>query len=535
MGVRYMNEDQIPDIKRNPWIDNFFRPVLITTMIMSFNVSLVNFVRLLNPEWRSWYFLAGMLLTTVEAIYSFRVLRQWRSRGISLFRYRMAEIVMLVLLLKGLSWGASSFDYILAELQRLWLDPLSFLNIEFYMLLTLAFLSWVAATQTITDFEALYDPYTFRTDNILPLSDLAARFYWGGVGLVLISGITHWVSRYGAASLTDLQRPSLGGIIVNVLLYFMLGLVLLSQANLTRLMIRWRVQKIEVAPTVLKQWGKYALIFLFVITVIVFFLPTSYTLGFLASASVLIQYLLSLIVFLVQFLFFLISIPIAWLLSFFQSTPVETSGQAAARPILPLFPNDPAEGNAVPWLEALQSLAFWLLILAIVAYFVRVYLIDHPELLDALKKFRLFRLILALIGQLWRQMLGLAQVGLDLIPSKIGRLENEGPGPREAGQSWLRLGQRSPRQRILYYYLNIIKRVGDQGTVRQRSQTPHEFEAILRQTIPEADQEVGGLTEAFIQVRYGQAKVSKEKVAFVKQLWLYLKKRLRAVIRARAG
>jgi hypothetical protein len=384
MGTIYMIEDQIPEIKRSPWVDNFFRPLLITTMIMCFNFSLVNLVHFINPAWRSIYFLAGMLLTTVEAFYSYRILKHWKSRDISRFRYRLAEGVLLLFVLKLLSFGNKSVADIWAELQEMWVEPLTFLNLEFYMLVSLAFIAWIIATYTIGDFEALYDPYTFRTDNILPLHELTARFLWGGVLLVVISGISQWVARAGLSSLTNLQRPSLNGVILNVLLYFVLGLVLLSQANLTRLMVRWRVQKIEVAPSVVKQWAKYALAFLVVVAGLVFFLPTSYTLGFLASAALVVQFLLQIIIFIIQLILFLISLPFVWLFSFLEVTP--TAQDLGAAPAFPTLP--PSDANAGPlWFEVLRSLLFWLVVLGSVGYLVRVYLNDHPDLLASLQKF----------------------------------------------------------------------------------------------------------------------------------------------------
>jgi hypothetical protein len=192
-----ITQDEIINIKRNRWADNFFRPLLLTTMIMCLNISIVSLVRLANPAWRGTYFLMGMLLTAVEAIYSYRILQQRRSRGISVLRYRLAEAALLVLLLKLLSFMDKPLASISTELQAMWQSPATFFNLEFYIILVLASLVWSAATQTIADFEALYDPYS---DNRMPLNSLAERFFWGGGLLVVISGITQWVARSGAAS-----------------------------------------------------------------------------------------------------------------------------------------------------------------------------------------------------------------------------------------------------------------------------------------------------------------------------------------------
>ncbi len=91
MVVNRIAEDEVPHIKRSRWADYFFRPLLTVVMIMCFNISLVNLVRLIDPTWRGTYFLIGILLTAIEAIYSYRVLKLLRSRGISILRYRLAE------------------------------------------------------------------------------------------------------------------------------------------------------------------------------------------------------------------------------------------------------------------------------------------------------------------------------------------------------------------------------------------------------------------------------------------------------------
>ncbi|HEX9921627.1 MAG TPA: hypothetical protein VGD99_03105, partial [Anaerolineae bacterium] len=110
-------EDEVPQIRRSHWGDNFFRPLLIAIMIMCINVALVNLVRLINPTWRGAYFLIGMLLTTVEGIYSYRILKLVRARGISLLRYRLAEWTVLILILKILNFADKPRAAVWLELQ----------------------------------------------------------------------------------------------------------------------------------------------------------------------------------------------------------------------------------------------------------------------------------------------------------------------------------------------------------------------------------------------------------------------------------
>jgi hypothetical protein len=516
-------EDELAVVKPNPWADNFFRPLLLTIMIMCFNLALVNFARVINPAWNGTYFLIGMLLTTLEAIYSYRVLKFYRSRGVSVLRYRLAEVVVLILLLKILSFAGKPIGRIVAEAQLLWQNPGHFINLEFYVLFVLALITWLNATHTMEDFEALHDPYIFRADNVLPLDELASRFFWGGGLLVLISGLTQWVSRAGWASLADWQRPSIGGIIFNVLVYFTLGLVLLSQAHLTTLLLRWRIQKINVAPNLVKEWAKYGLIFLGLVMFIDLVLPTSYTLGFLASAGVVVRFLIALIIFLIQLLLLLLTLPLAWLLSLLGQTPQE---RFIGVPEVPVLPEAAASTASLPWLEALRSLIFWLLAAAIVGYFLKIYLNDHPELVEWLKSFKPIGFIVNLLTYLWERLTGITQAGLALIPKRATGGGQTGQATLNTRRRWAGLGGLSARERILYYYLNVLDRVAKRGPTRRSSQTPYEYEPDLSQTIPEAQPAINALTEAFVRARYSRESWLEAQADLAKALWQQIRREL---------
>ncbi len=515
--------DEIPQIKRNGWADNFFRPMLVTVMIMAFNVSLVNLVRLINPAWRGIYFLGGILLVTLEAIYSYRVLKQRRSFELgSLLRYRLAEWILLIVILKLLNLAGKPADAMWAELEALWYDPLNLINVEFYVVIVLAILAWTTATATMDDFEALYDPYSIHTR---PMEGLTTRFFWGGTILVLISGVSQWVARAGAASLIDYQRPSLNDILINVLVYFMAGLVLLSQANLTRLLVGWQYQKITMTSSLVKQWARYGLLFLGIISLVVFFLPTSYTLGFLNSAGIIIQNLIRMIVFLVELLLFLIALPFLWLASLFESPAEMPRFVPPEAP--PMVPHSPAATPSL-WLEALKSLMFWLLVLASVAYFVRVYFNDHPELLQWLKEFKPVKLISIFLKQLWQQLWGLARTGLEAIPKKINLFGGEESlSPLAGGWNWFGLRGLSPRAQIVRYYLNILQRAEKQGPARRSHQTPYEYQPDLSRATPTVEPEVKALTDAFVQARYSRQEIEKERATSVRGYWQQIRRALR--------
>jgi hypothetical protein len=526
MDSNYIAEEKLPPIKRNPWADNFFRPLLITIVIMCFNISVVNLVRVINPAWNGTFFLIGQLIVTVEAIYSHRVLMYYRARHISVFRYRAAEWVMLILLLKLLSFADKPPAYIWANLQAMWWNPMDAINLEFYVMLVLGVLSWLVATETITDFDRLADPYTFRSSYIEPLARIKARYFWGGVLLMVISGLSHVILRLGFSSLADIHRPTIQGIIINVLVYFMLGLVLLSQANIARLTTSWRIHKVDVNPDLVKHWAKYGLIFLGIVTILVFFLPTGYTMGFLESAGLVVEAILGVLVYIVQLIFFLASLPFILLMRLFAGEEVPDESPP---PEMMFDPSDvPPPASPIPWLEALRSLIFWLVTLVIIGYLIKMYIIDRPELLASLSRFRPISFVMNLWQQIWQSLRGLARSGLEIISEQVKFTRPQGESPISGRRwNWFGLGKLSARERILYYYLNILKRAEKRKLARKVSETPYEYEPNLELAVPDVEEDVQQVTDVFVRARYSREEFDAAQAEAVKQEWQRIRKALR--------
>ncbi|RME43504.1 MAG: hypothetical protein D6796_13005, partial [Caldilineae bacterium] len=309
MAGNFLNRDRLPVVKRVRWADHLLRPALLTAMVTSLSVAMVNLVRAVAPAWHGTYFLAGMVLVTVEAIYSYIVLRRYGPLDISPVRYRLVEWGLLVVLLKLLTYSNQSWAFILSDLQTIARAPLTFFSPALWLFLLLCGMAWGAATSTMHDFEALYDPFTFRRERIVPLENLRTRFFWGGAILLVLSGLTHWITVAGAESLLDLRRPSLGGILLNVLFYFVLGLVMLSQAQLTVHLTRWEIQQVRVAGNVVRRWVRYGAVILVAVGSVVFFLPTRYSLGLLDSARYGLLLLVALGMGLMRLLLFLLALP----------------------------------------------------------------------------------------------------------------------------------------------------------------------------------------------------------------------------------
>lgn len=502
---------------RNPWVDNLFRPLLIVTMVLCLAVSIVNLIRLFLPAWSGLTLMAGMGLAAVEGIYSQRYLNAHPLRGSARVRYRAAEWGILLIVLKLISYLDFTWAAIWAELAATFTAPDRVFNPPFVVLLGLSFLAWSAAGSTVADFERLYDPVEIRDPYNPPLDSLATRYFWGGGLLLIVAGLT----RVGLSGLLNLERPPAPGIILNVLIYFLLGLVLLSQTRLTTLLSRWQSQQIAVAPSLVARWSRYGLIFLALAAAGAFVLPTGYSLGLLDTISFAVLLLFQL----VMLFWFLLILPLVWLLSLFSFD----AGLPRAAPPLAPPPGLAGAAGGPGWWEILRSLLFWAVVLGAGWYLVRTYLRDHSELLVALRRMPLLRFLSDLALGLWRWLQAGAYALAERLPRPI-RLR-AGSGGAQPRRRWPRLARLNPRERILYYYLSTVERAARQGIRRHKSQTPFEFEPELSRAVPAVEREIQFLTGAFVQARYGRQNLDGGQADLVKASWQRVRAALRALVK----
>ena len=510
-------------MNRNPWLENLFRPLVIGVMFGCIALSLVGLVHLFAPTWNGTYLIVGCVLAALEASYSYRLIRARQLRGTDVLRFRVIELMMLFILLKIGSYVGDRWADVLADIQTWPRQPWNILDPETTVAFILALLSWWASTQTVRDLERIGEPPELHRYYFSPIESLTTRFFWGGAVLLIAAGIT----RIGVAALLNLSRPPVPGLVLNVLLYFLLGLVMLGQVRFATLLKRWQAQEMKVAEGLTGRWARYSLAFIGLAALLAFLLPTGYTIGLLDAVATIIYilgYILTLLSMILLFIFSLLLMPFAMLFGSERPTPPQ--------PILPppQLPQQQPGGAAPGWFEILQSLLFWAAALGMVVYVVRSYLRDRPELLEALVTRRPIRALRAFLITLWRRLVGLAEAASERIPRRLS-LRRARRGLSEAPFRFFRLGALSPRERILYYYLSILRRAERQGFPRQRAQTPHEYDVTLGPHLPQARQEMDLLTQAFVEARYSQHVIEPGQARRVRVDWQKVKAALQALKR----
>jgi hypothetical protein len=510
----------MPD--RHPWLENLFRPLVIGVMFGCIALSLVEFVRLFFSAWNGTYLVLVCVLAALEANYSYRLVRARRLRGTDLLRFRLIEVGVLFLLVKIGSYVGESWTGVLASIQS-WPSHLyRVFDLETLAAFFLALISWHVSTQTTRDFERLHEPPAHYRYYVPPLDSLAGRFFWGGAVLLIAAGLT----RIGIAQLLNLRRPPVPGLVLNVLVYFLLGLVMLGQVRFATLRKRWEAGETKVADELPRRWVRYSLAFIGLAAFLAFLLPTGYTMGLLEVAGYILAIILTALSLGATLLFWLILLPFAWLMSLLGGDPVPA--RPAEPPSRP-FPID-SGGHAGPdWFQILRSLMFWVIALGIVFYVVRSYLRDHPELLESLAALGLVRALGRMWAALGRWLGGWGETLRERIPRGWSlRLGRRG-GPSKEPFGFFRLGALSPRDRVLYFYLSVLHRAGQQGFPRRPAETPDEYRTTLGPNLPEAQGEMDQLTHAFVEARYSRHTVEREDARRVRASWRQVKAALRAL------
>lgn len=518
-----MNQRQT-GLGRNPWLDNLFRPLVIGVMFGCIALSLVELVRLFFPAWNGTYLIAGCVLAAVEANYSHRLIRARSLRGIDLLRFRVIELVLFLILLRLGGFFGRSWADVLADIQNWPRHPANVINLEIVVAFILAFLAWHTSTQTVRDLERLYEPPEHHRYYVSPLDSLASRFFWGGAVLLIVTGLT----RIGIAELLNLRRPSVPGLVLNVLVYFLLGLVMLGQVRFATLHKRWLAQGTQVADELPHRWVRYSLALIGLAAFLAFLLPTGYTLGFLDVVGWILTTIAVIISFIATLLFLLLTLPLAWLAEKLFGKAIPSTQRRLPPPTL-LQQSPDSVGPS--WFEVVRSLFFWAVALGIMFYVVRSYLRDHPELREFLDSLKLVQAMRRLWAAFRRWLSGWVQAASERIPRRFLSLQLARRKSSGETFDFIRLGGLSPREQVLYYYLSILRRAGRQGFPRQPAQTPDEYRTTLEPNLPQAREDMNLLTRAFVEVRYSPHVVEPHQARRVKTHWQQVKAALLALKR----
>lgn len=502
-------------------LTHILRPVLVAVMFACIMESVALFIQALIPQWNAVYAVGSIFLISLEAFFAVGLVKQMRLSGRDKWTFRFAEWTIILVGLKLLSYAARGWGALARDMAEWQADITTVLTIEYMIVVVFAVFTWLGSSDIATWLEDLTQPAEGRYFNPYhSLASLQGMFFIGGGLIVLMAGLT----QVGLQAILRLDRPPIGGVILNVLLYFIVGLALLSQGRLELLYTTWKTNGIDIAPGIRTRWGGLALLTLLIVAVLALLLPTRYGLSLLDLLGALLGVVFNIALFigyLFNFIFFLFLGLLTALISLILGQPTAGPTPPAPPPVLP----PPAEvGPGSDWLTLLRSLLFWAATLGILGYALAQFIGARREWWLALAQRRGFGWLARWLGLFWSRAQTLSTQARQALRRRLTRLTQS---LRPAERRWLRLGALSPRELLLYFYLSVARRAAEGGLPRARHQTAREYTKGLGDALPTADPDLDTLTHAFEDARYSAHTIQREDTQAPRQSW----ERLRKIIR----
>jgi hypothetical protein len=511
---------------------------LVAGMMVCLAIAVRNLAERIAPGWQGGYIPWMALLVSAEAQYSRRLVRRESDLYTSSLVYRLGEWVVIALLIKvylELSTGLSLFlREMLSWGEGFWAN---FFDPEYVFVLFLAFVIWYLSGNFAGQLLELEgDRFLLEADiEVGIISDrtavrrgLALRVLAIGMLMIFITALLRWdyQSLWG-------ERPVPIYGLAYVMVYFIFGLGLITLAHFASRRAVWALDRIPISPEMGRFWLAYGMLFLIGVSLLAYVLPTGYSLGLLAT----IQYLLTLFSQVVYFIFYLLSLPLIYLIRIVASfTEIPEPEQPLPTPEFSPPPVAATQPAGLPWLDLIRTIVFWAVFLAIVVYAFKVFIEQNEYLWERLRTLPGWRYLAAfwswmsgVFKHMDRQVRSAIQSGL----LRYSRSGGEKHPRQDAG--FLKIRLLSPRQKVLFFYLSLLRRGQENGLPRQPSQTPFEYAQRLEKDLPEVGDELQSLTGAFVEARYSRHAISTDSAKLVRHYWGRIKHALRTRQKQKPG
>jgi hypothetical protein len=493
--------------------------ITICLMMSCVGTALMYFGLRLAPSWNISYLPWLCAVVALEAILSRNITRSRTGR--EKWIYMASELIFIAVAIKILIYLFNGFNRLFIELPAWEQDLGLFFTVDYVFVLVSVMIIWLVTGVIASDIESLHDQENdWGNENIgfleknrmetrQSLTEIVLSL---GIGVVFLTALT----RVSLPVQLNIDLAPVQAPIMNAVAYFLLALALASMSQFALLHSRWLWQHIPVNPKIAWRWIFYTFLFFVFIAALAAILPTHYSRSLLYTLQIVFTFIVQVVLFIIAFIIFLVG----WLLS--GCTKSNSPEAPAAPPFVSNFPITPNEipPTPIPWLEFVRSIAFWLVFTGIIIYAVRTYLLQNKILLASIKEIPFISWLLRGLITIWDWLRGVNQQFIMAVSAQLARFQVR-PGLEQILSSSIFGGfqKLNPRQKIIFYYLALIKRGGQYGLTRKPSQTPLQYEHILENTLPEVREEIDTLTDSFIEARYSAHEISGEHANHVQQFW----------------
>lgn len=468
------------EIYDESWLTSLLRPVLVVVLVGCVSVVFITTLGRVAEDLSRQFLgallalalLAAILGVTTTTVLSLPSNRIKRSAGL-----RAAELLVLLALTRVFVWalgtGFPTANSMLTQPLSHLLDPLfmgSGLIVGVSWILAVDFTDNLASLGLQGD--ELYRARTGQDRDADSMRGSAANrqsllsqilFRWVGIGILLI--ILSALLRTDMASNTGGVQGFIGiarqniepQVMAAIVLYFLIGLFLISQGRLSMLRARWSLDRLSMSEDVTRRWSPFLLGLLAIIGVVALFLPLGGTFLLASILSAVIGGIITALFTFYQFLIF----AFFWLISLVLGEPPPPVPEVAPTPVpMEQIPPPVAQEALLPaWLS---GGAFWIIVAALVIYAATLYFRD--------KGVRFGWLL-----WLWNKIRGGWQEVTSMFHLRGRRLDGEGGLGSKGGRSlpeWLRRKPNDPDALVRYYYFATLEEAQEAGVGRQQSETP---------------------------------------------------------------
>ena len=444
--------------------------------------------------------------------------------------YRIAELTVLALFVRLVTWFAFGTVSDVRELTNVLPDASAYFTADFLATLVVVALAWGRATgldglltRLVVDTgEAnLYRKYRSQNerDQHLPrraqsrsslARELTASWIWGGVFLAVCAGITSLELSGLNDTINPLSLAQLGlapTMTLALFVYFGAGLWLTSCARHAAMNEWWLISDATKDTNVDRSWTRGTFATLGVIALLVTALPTGAGIPLLSWLKALAAGIATLFNAVVALLLSLIS-------ALLDTAPPESFDPPLPDDVAnsPLLPQSlPATTESVNF--DLEPAGWGVLIVVLVL--VSLYFLRGR-----------FKLPWAFLRKIWMviwtwlvdgsreavEHTGEAEVS----PEHKTRFRGLETLERILGRS-KRFDDGSVRAKIVGVYVEFVQRASKAGVDRAPGQTPFEYEPLLNDRWPDARDAIGALTSSFIKARYSLTDITTDELDAARQ------------------
>ncbi len=476
-----MTNDQLTSDKTpfdQQWLGSILRPALIATLIGCLDIAILSMLLRLYPGLANGYAQAIVtisLLAVLLACATTTWLAQPGKRHLRRTIYRLAEFLFMLVMARLLVW--LTLDGFPSPTELVYRPLAALLDGPFIFAAIVITLSWLFAGELTSDLLRLaLQPdelfaieedrigeliRTSNSDRPAILQRLVSRWVGGGIVLVLIAASVR-IERPEVGFLAITRQNIDPTIIAAVVIYFLAGLLLISQGQLAILRTRWLLERVPTSERVLGQWPLYVFGLLVGIGLLAALLPfggTFYLAQFLgAIATLFFNTIFAIFRFFMGLLLLIIAL-------FSGEAPEIPPEAPPPPPPAPMMPEAMAQAGGLPaWAG---GALFWIVMALFLSYAAYIYLSDKGV------KFTWLRAFWLLLRSRWQALFGSYQQWQQT------RLRRADPTKEEAGKGKgrrfnLRRGWQhlDPTDQIRYFYLSMVERAAASGAARAVGETP---------------------------------------------------------------